>query len=329
MTVSTLHQLATDIVSRAKVLKDNHTDQSGAPVNYACIFSQSDTEYHELLVAAQAIGTVIKDTPTGPLFQIAPLATSAGKLRLLKIRKPDATRPERGDADFTVDDYPGFKARCLSKPGFSLIERPGMEMIELVESGTNVRAYFSYPPLDQELGLTSDQVIPEIVPSAKPSPGPAMLARVFRYWPLSSFHTNPIYRLPMLVIMKLLGLLALFQLALICGLPWGRAVWGGQDDVLPTSLRIGSAISILIYILMFSVALDRTSENSRRVYRRRTAVLTWAITVYLYLGVVINLISPSLWEKYLMAPIAFVLALSFTRLVRRPKMTEAMVHANS
>ena len=41
----------------------------------------------------------------------------------------------------------------------------------------------------------------------------------------------------------LLAGLAVFQLFLMCGLPWGRSSWGGQTSVLATRLRVGSAIS--------------------------------------------------------------------------------------
>jgi len=71
---------------------------------------------------------------------------------LLKIRKPDPTRPELGDADFTVENYPEFKQRHLSKTGFSLIQkRKDFEMLELADPKFHVRAYFSNPPLDKQL----------------------------------------------------------------------------------------------------------------------------------------------------------------------------------
>ncbi len=95
----------------------------------------------------------MRDTSTGPLFKIAPLQTVAGPLQLLKIRKPDPTRTERGDADFTVSDYPTFKAKYLQRPGFRLIERPEMEMVELVDLTFNVRAYFSNPTLMKQLEI--------------------------------------------------------------------------------------------------------------------------------------------------------------------------------
>ncbi|OGM02329.1 hypothetical protein A3K72_01485 [Candidatus Woesearchaeota archaeon RBG_13_36_6] len=144
-----------EIVNRASILKNKHTDEAKAPVNYACIFSQSWEEYDELLKAASIIGKVVKETPNGKLFQIPPLVTSSGRLQLLRIRIPDSSRPERGDADFTVSNYLRFKQKYLAKRGFKLIPRENFEMIELMDADFDVRAYFSHPPLDEQLCIKS------------------------------------------------------------------------------------------------------------------------------------------------------------------------------
>ena len=141
------------IVKDSCELKDKYTDQHDAPVNYACIFSQSQEEFEALINITKKIGKIIKDTPTGPLFNINSIKTVSGDLKLLKIRNPDHTRPERGDADFTVSDYPDFKKKYLSKDGFRLIERKDFEMIELMNSDFNVRVYFSNYPLDKQLNI--------------------------------------------------------------------------------------------------------------------------------------------------------------------------------
>lgn len=146
-------QLIQDIVRKSCELKNKHTMEKNAQVNYAAVFSQDEKEYNEFYELAKQIGKVIQNTPTGDLFKIDAVDTVSGKLQLLKIRKPDATRPERGDADFTVTDYPTFKSTYLVRPGFKLIERTDFEMIELTDSTFNVRAYFSNLPLDKQLGL--------------------------------------------------------------------------------------------------------------------------------------------------------------------------------
>ena len=155
MSVNELDKLIKDIVVLATELKNKFTHEVSAPVNYACIFAQKQEEYEDLIRAAARLGTVIMEMTTGLLFELAGIETMSGTLKLLKIRQPYPTRPERGDADFTVADFSGFKQIYLSKPGFKLIARPQlkMEMIELMQPGYEVRVYFSNPPLAKALGL--------------------------------------------------------------------------------------------------------------------------------------------------------------------------------
>jgi hypothetical protein len=153
MELQSLIENVQSIVKDAKALKDKHIDYKEIPVNYACIFSHSEIEYKALRECAEMIGKVIKETPTGDLYQIQNLETVAGKLQLLKIRKPDVTRPERGDADFTVDLFEDFKQKYLGKTGYKLIPKDGFVMIELIDPQYDVRVYFSNPPLDKQFGL--------------------------------------------------------------------------------------------------------------------------------------------------------------------------------
>lgn len=153
LTIIKLKSLIKKIVKKASELKNKYTDEKSAPVNYACVFSQSQEEFKQLIFITKKIGKIIKETPTGPLFLIKPLKASAGILKLLKIRFPDKTRPERGDADFTVKNFSEFKNKYLSQKNFKLIKRPEMEMIELMDKNFDVRAYFSNPPLDKQLKI--------------------------------------------------------------------------------------------------------------------------------------------------------------------------------
>ncbi len=146
-----LLDIVKNIVLQASYLKDKYTDEVNASLNYACIFSQSESEYTELESATKKIGKRIKETKSGYIYHIRDIETNAGILKILKIRVPDVTKPERGDADFTVSNYQDFKKKYLPQPQFLLIKRPYMEMIELMEKGFIVRTYFSDPPLDKQL----------------------------------------------------------------------------------------------------------------------------------------------------------------------------------
>lgn len=154
MTYAKLETMVKGIVEQSSTLKNKHTTEKVAPVNYVCIFTQSKNEYDTLSKIVKEKGKVVDDsTPSGPILQIPPIQTVSGAVQLIKIRRHDTDHPDRGDADFTVADYPKFKAICLSKPGFKLIQRTGFEMIELIDPEFEVRAYFSNPPLDKELNL--------------------------------------------------------------------------------------------------------------------------------------------------------------------------------
>jgi hypothetical protein len=143
------------IVSNSFYLKNNYTKHlHRIPVNYSCIFTQSEKDYKKFNSEAISRGKVVKQTEKGNIYLLKkPIETVAGTLRIVKIRKPDPKRPERGDADFTVADYPAFKKEYLNKPGFKLIERPDMEMIELADKDFDVLAYFSHPTLAETLGI--------------------------------------------------------------------------------------------------------------------------------------------------------------------------------
>lgn len=106
----------------------------------------------------------------------------------------------------------------------------------------------------------------------------------------------------------LLGVLALFQLALVLGAPLGRFAWGGSHRVLPTRYRIGSLVSIVVYALIAVLALDRAALIDV-VPDVVSTVGMWVVFGYFTLGIAVNAISRSKPERYTMAPLSAVLAL--------------------
>ncbi len=105
--------------------------------------------------------------------------------------------------------------------------------------------------------------------------------------------------------------LGIFQLALVLGAPLGRFAWGGQHKkVLPTNLRVGSAISIVLYAVFAMFALDKTGAISA-LDDSVVNVGAWVITGYLFVGIAMNGMSRSTYERYVMTPIVIVLAVLF------------------
>lgn len=106
----------------------------------------------------------------------------------------------------------------------------------------------------------------------------------------------------------ILFLLAIFQICLITGLPFGEFAWGGYHRVLPLKLRISSSFSILIYFVIALVLLSKVSVISVFQSGRGLDNVSLFIAIYFSLGVFLNVISKSKKERFLMTPIALILA---------------------
>ncbi|MET1133354.1 MAG: hypothetical protein ABWX60_08040 [Aeromicrobium sp.] len=107
----------------------------------------------------------------------------------------------------------------------------------------------------------------------------------------------------------MLGALAVFQIALALGAPLGRFAWGGQHTVLPTSLRVGSTLSVAIYLVIGAILLARAGAISLGVSDRTVEIAAWVVTGYFVLGIAMNLASRSRPERLVMTPTCVVLAL--------------------
>ena len=106
----------------------------------------------------------------------------------------------------------------------------------------------------------------------------------------------------------ILAALAVFQAALIAGAPIGRFAWGGQHDVLPPRLRVGSAVSIVLYVAFALVILERAGLATIFGSPGFAQVACWVLFGYFALGILMNGISRSKPERNTMAPVSLVLA---------------------
>lgn len=143
----------TYIVNRSTELKNKFTNTSSAPVEFACIFCQNEKEYKEFTNSIEKLGKIVERTQSGLTYLLdKPIETIAGSLRLVKIRKPDIQRTERGDADFNTS-YNDFKIKFQGKPGFELIKRLSFEMFRLSNAKFDVMACFSNISKTKSLGI--------------------------------------------------------------------------------------------------------------------------------------------------------------------------------
>ena len=152
--MESIKEIVDYIVENAVKLKNKYAEEKSASLDWVAIFTRSEEEFKDFLKKTNSLGEVIQDTETGPIFKLNhPVKTKAGDLLIIKIRKPDKTRPQRGDGDFRIDNYVEFKKKCLTNKHFSLIERKDHEMLELKDDGFDVLVYFSNPPISKVLGV--------------------------------------------------------------------------------------------------------------------------------------------------------------------------------
>lgn len=104
-----------------------------------------------------------------------------------------------------------------------------------------------------------------------------------------------------------LATLTVFQLLLVFGAPLGSFAWGGQHQVLPPRLRIGSAVSIAVYAVLAAIVLARANLLATSVPEGAERAAAWVVTSYFLLAVGANLASRSKPERAVMTPVAAVL----------------------
>jgi len=154
MKIQELKDKVADIVDKSLSLVIKYTEYKYLPVNYACIFGHTESEYTELNVTASQLGEKIKETYSGPIYKIKHISTKAGELKLLKIRKPDPKKKgNAGYANFTLPDFDKFKEDNLNKPNYKLFHREDYEIIGLYVENSDVWIFFANPPLDEQLGV--------------------------------------------------------------------------------------------------------------------------------------------------------------------------------
>ena len=152
MTQNELVTLLEYIVSRGKEAIQQNTGLVDLPLDYVAIFTKDQAEFDRLKTFVSGIGILHDESKTGETYILKDIMPVLGfPLKVLKIRKPDITRPYRGAPDFRVNDYSAFKEKYIQGGNFSLMVRKDFEMLEL--KGNDVLVYFPDKPVTQQLGL--------------------------------------------------------------------------------------------------------------------------------------------------------------------------------
>ena len=109
----------------------------------------------------------------------------------------------------------------------------------------------------------------------------------------------------------LFGVIAIMTVLVACGLPLGEFTMGGQHKILPKKFRVMAVISVAIQIFAMIIILQAGGFISLWLSFKITKYICFFFAVYLFLNTIMNMISKSRKEKYVMTPLSLIAAICF------------------
>ena len=109
----------------------------------------------------------------------------------------------------------------------------------------------------------------------------------------------------------LFGLIATMTVLVACGLPLGEFTMGGQYKILPKKLRAAAVISVAIQIFAMIIILQAGGFISLWFSFKITKYICFFFAAYLSLNTIMNMISKSRKEKYVMTPLSLIAGICF------------------
>lgn len=109
----------------------------------------------------------------------------------------------------------------------------------------------------------------------------------------------------------LCAVVIILSILLICGLPLGELTMGGQFKIYPKNLRVLLILQLVLQIFFVIIILQTGGYISLWFSYDVTRIICTIMAVYLSLNTVVNFISKSKKEKYLMTPLSLMTAICF------------------
>ena len=109
----------------------------------------------------------------------------------------------------------------------------------------------------------------------------------------------------------LFGVIAIMTVLVACGLPLGEFTMGGQHKILPKKFRVMAVISVAIQVFAMVIILQAGGFISMWLSFKVTKYICFFFAVYLSLNTIMNMISKSRKEKYVMTPLSFIAGICF------------------
>lgn len=107
------------------------------------------------------------------------------------------------------------------------------------------------------------------------------------------------------------GLIAVMTVLVACGLPLGEFTMGGQHKILPKKFRLAAVISLAIQIFAIIIILQAGGLLPLWFSLKITKYICFFFAAYLSLNTIMNMISRSRKEKYVMTPLSLIAAICF------------------
>jgi hypothetical protein len=109
----------------------------------------------------------------------------------------------------------------------------------------------------------------------------------------------------------LFGAMALFQLALAVGAPWGAFAYGGRaardDGTLVPAYRLSSAVAAVMLVLFAVVILTRGGVIGSSGDSTLVTVMSWVIVAFMAINTPMNLLGKHWIERFVFGAITVVL----------------------
>ena len=109
----------------------------------------------------------------------------------------------------------------------------------------------------------------------------------------------------------LFGVIATMTVLVACGLPLGEFTMGGQHKILPKKFRVLAVISVAIQIFAMIIILQAGGFISLWLSFKVTKYICFFFAAYLSLNTIMNMISKSRKEKYVMTPLSLIVGMCF------------------
>ena len=107
------------------------------------------------------------------------------------------------------------------------------------------------------------------------------------------------------------GVIATMTILVACGLPLGEFTMGGQHKILPKNLRVAAVISVAIQIFAMIIILQAGGFIPLWFSLKVTKYICFFFAAYLSLNTIMNMISKSRKERFVMTPLSLIAGICF------------------